>query len=90
MSDASTLLAVRGVKKAFGGVSALVDANLAVRRGEIHAVLGQNGAGKSTLMNVLAGSERPDAGAIELDGRPYAPASPLDARKAGVAMVHQE
>ncbi len=83
-------LEARGVKKAFGGVAALVDGTLSVRAGEIHAVLGQNGAGKSTLMNVLAGDVSPDAGELTLGGARYAPGSPLEARKAGVAMVHQE
>jgi ribose transport system ATP-binding protein len=83
-------LEARGVKKAFGGVAALVDGTLSVRAGEIHAVLGQNGAGKSTLMNILAGDVVPDAGELTLGGARYAPGSPLEARKAGVAMVHQE
>jgi ribose transport system ATP-binding protein len=83
-------LEVRGVRKAYGGVPALADATLDVARGEIHAVLGQNGAGKSTLMNVLAGDTRPDGGHVLLDGAPFTPGSPLEARRAGVLMVHQE
>jgi ribose transport system ATP-binding protein len=86
----SELLEARGVQKAFGGVAALLDGSLSVRAGEIHAVLGQNGAGKSTLMNVLAGDVARDGGTITLGGAAYAPRSPLEARKAGVAMVHQE
>jgi ribose transport system ATP-binding protein len=58
--------------------------------GEVHAILGENGAGKSTLMRVLAGVARRDAGTIELDGVAYDPAGPAAARRAGVAMVHQE
>ena len=58
--------------------------------GEVHALIGENGAGKSTLMNVLAGALRADAGTMTLDGAPYAPASPLDARRRGVALIHQE
>jgi ribose transport system ATP-binding protein len=61
-----------------------------VRPGEVHALIGENGAGKSTLMNVLAGAVRPDRGAMRLGGRPYAPANPHDARRSGVALIHQE
>ena len=59
-------------------------------RGEVHALIGENGAGKSTLMNVIAGSLKPDAGQMQIDGQPYAPASPLDARTHGIALIHQE
>ena len=68
MAD-TPLVAVRGLRKRYGGVVAVDDMNLAVRRGAIHAVVGENGAGKSTLMKVLAGVVRPDAGEIEIDGR---------------------
>ncbi|MCC6552410.1 MAG: sugar ABC transporter ATP-binding protein [Polyangiaceae bacterium] len=83
-------LVVDSVKKAFGRTAALRGASLEAGAGEILAVVGQNGAGKSTLMGILAGAIRADAGEIRLDGRPYTPRSPLDARRAGVAMVHQE
>ncbi len=65
-------------------------ANLRVRRGTIHAVLGENGAGKSTLMNVLSGVYRPDEGDLVIDGRARRFSSPADAIAAGVGMVHQE
>ena len=81
---------MRGVRKRFGGTVALAGVDLAVRAGEVLAVVGENGAGKSTLMKVLAGVVRPDAGEMWLDGRPYAPRSPRAARAAGVAMIHQE
>ena len=81
---------MRGVCKAFGATAALAGVDLRVAPGEVLAVVGENGAGKSTLMKVLAGVVRPDAGAMLLDGRPYAPRSPRDARAAGVAMIHQE
>jgi ribose transport system ATP-binding protein len=83
-------LALRGVSKRYGATRALDGVSLEATGGEVHAVLGENGAGKSTLMKILAGAVRPDAGTIELDGRPFAPSSPAAAREAGVAMVHQE
>src|SRR3954471_19912553 len=81
---------MRGVHKAFGATPALTNVDLAVRAGEVCALVGQNGAGKSTLMAILAGALRPDAGAMTLDGEPYAPENPLAARRAGVAMIYQE
>jgi len=64
--------------------------SFSVEPGRVHALVGENGAGKSTLMNVLVGATLPDSGELLLDGAPYRPTSPLDARRAGVAMVHQE
>ena len=82
--------AMIGVRKAFGATVALDGVDLAVRPGEVCALVGQNGAGKSTLMAILAGALQPDAGSMTLDGAPYAPADPLEARRAGVAMIYQE
>jgi ribose transport system ATP-binding protein len=81
---------MRGVRKAFGPTVALSGVDLTIRAGEVHALVGENGAGKSTLMKVISGAYRPDAGSIELDGAPYQPTDPLDARRKGVAMVYQE
>ena len=81
---------MRGVRKRFGATQALGGVDLVVASGEVHALLGQNGAGKSTLMKVLSGAIQPDAGEMRIDGAPYAPAEPLDARRAGVAMIYQE
>jgi ribose transport system ATP-binding protein len=81
---------MRGVSKSFGPTRALRDARLEVGRGEVRALLGENGAGKSTLMKILSGALRPDAGEMSLDGRAYAPASPLDGRRRGVSMIYQE
>jgi ribose transport system ATP-binding protein len=85
-----TALAVDGLGKRFGATVALSAVSLTAEAGEVHAVLGENGAGKSTLMRILAGAERADEGEIRLAGERYAPKNPLAARRAGVAMVHQE
>jgi ABC-type sugar transport system ATPase subunit len=77
LSDAQ--FEMRGVRKAFGATVALDAVNLAVRAGEVCALVGQNGAGKSTLMSVLSGATRPDAGTMTLKGEPYAPAARADA-----------
>jgi ribose transport system ATP-binding protein len=79
-----------GISKAFGPTQALRQVEFEVRAGEVHALVGENGAGKSTLMKVLAGAVRLDAGRMVLEGRPYAPRGPGDARAAGVAMIYQE
>ena len=86
----STHVEFRNISKAFGGVQALSDVSLALRRGECHALMGENGAGKSTLGKILAGILKPDSGQILLNGRPMSFHSPHAARHAGIAMVHQE
>ena len=78
-----------GISKYFGPVAANENASLAVRRGEIHALLGENGSGKSTLMNMLAGIYSPDAGTIKINGEAKTFASPHDSLAAGIGMVHQ-
>ncbi len=83
-------LRMAGIAKTFGSTRALAGVDLEVRPGEVHALVGENGAGKSTLMKVLSGAIQPEAGSMVLDGRPYAPRGPLDARAAGVAMIYQE
>jgi ribose transport system ATP-binding protein len=80
---------LRGVQLSFGPTRALAGVDLEAHAGDVHAVLGENGAGKSTLMRVLAGVAIPDSGAIELDGSPWRPRGPADARRRGLAMVHQ-
>lgn len=79
-----------GVRKSFGATQALDGVDFEVAPGEVHALIGENGAGKSTLMKVLSGVHTPDNGRIEIDGCPYRPLSPLDARRGGVAMIYQE
>ncbi len=83
-------LQLEGVRKSFGATVALDGVSLAVGAGEVHALVGENGAGKSTLMKVLAGVYAPDAGTMQIDGEFYRPVRPLDARQAGIVMVHQE
>ncbi|MFN8668901.1 MAG: ABC transporter ATP-binding protein [Gemmatimonadaceae bacterium] len=78
-----------GVSKRFGEVRANRDATLTVRRGEIHALVGENGAGKSTLMRILAGMYPPDGGRVEVDGKDVTGWSTREAIAAGVGMVHQ-
>ena len=87
MSD--VLLRLRGLTKAYPGVVANRDVSFDIRRGEVHALLGENGAGKSTLVKTIYGLVKPDAGQMELAGRPYAPDAPQEARAAGIAMVFQ-
>ena len=83
-------LRLSGLRRAFGATQALRDVSLEIAAGEVHAVVGENGAGKSTLMNILSGALRPDGGAIALDGAAYAPRDTLEARRRGIAMIHQE
>ena len=80
---------MREISKAFPGVRAVDRVSVDFHGGEIHALLGENGAGKSTLMHLLSGLYRPDAGEIQLDGRPHVFLSPRAALAAGIAMVHQ-
>jgi general nucleoside transport system ATP-binding protein len=83
------VLEMRGIRKVFPGVVANDDVSLDVRKGEVHALLGENGAGKSTLMNILYGLYHPDAGEIRLNGEPATFGSARDAIRAGIGMVHQ-
>ncbi len=78
-----------GVTKVFPGVIANAGVDLALRRGEVHALLGENGAGKSTLAAVLTGLYQPDAGELRMDGEPVALRSPRDGLERGIGMVHQ-
>ena len=83
------LLEINSVAKSYGPVVALKKANLSVRPGEIHALLGANGAGKSTLVKIIYGSLIPDAGEMKWAGEKYSPKSPFEARENGIAMVFQ-
>ncbi len=88
--QAALALQVVELSKSFPGVRALQDVSLTVRRGEIHALVGENGAGKSTLMRILAGIHQKDSGRILLEGRPIEPSSPAAALALGISTVHQE
>ncbi len=88
--DSAPRLEMAGIQKQFGGTVALAGVDLRVAPGEVHALVGENGAGKSTLMKVLSGAIRPDGGRMALDGEPYEPRDPADARRRGVAMIYQE
>lgn len=84
------VLELHEIRKSFGHTKALDGVSLNLRKGDVHALIGENGAGKSTLMNVISGLIKPDGGLIELKGKVYAPGSPFDARRNGIALIHQE
>lgn len=88
-SGSVPLVAMHGIAKRFGSVTAVAGADFDLHAGEIHALLGENGAGKTTLMNLLYGLERPDDGTIEINGEPVQFRSAHDAIEAGIGMVHQ-
>lgn len=83
-------LEMNSISKRFGATVALNGVHLTVDRGEVVALVGENGSGKSTLMRILAGAIDPDEGSMTLDGQPYSPTGPMDARQRGVAMIYQE
>ena len=84
------LLEATGISKTYGAVVALRSASLAVRPGEVHALLGANGAGKSTLVKILTGAVQPDGGSISVRGRTRTVHSPAEARRGGLVSVYQE
>jgi len=84
-----TAVQLAGITKRFPGVVANSDIDISVRRGEVHAIVGENGAGKSTLMKILYGMQKPDEGTITVDGAPVTFSTPADAIAAGIGMVHQ-
>ncbi|WP_236011365.1 sugar ABC transporter ATP-binding protein [Alicyclobacillus fructus] len=87
---AQVLLEARGIRKVFPGTVALDNVSFELRQGEIHALMGENGAGKSTFLKIVTGALHPDQGEIFLNGKPVRLQSPVDARRMGVAIVHQE
>ena len=89
MSTDDILLAVKAVNKRFGGLQALSDVGLEIRRGQIYGLIGPNGAGKTTFFNVITGLYTPDSGTFVLDGAPYEPTAVHLVAKAGIARTFQ-
>ena len=85
-----TILTMKGIDKSFPGVHALDHVDLEVRKGEVHALMGENGAGKSTLMKVLTGIYTKDSGTITYEGKEVEFHNPKEAQEAGIVIVHQE
>jgi ribose transport system ATP-binding protein len=88
--ETELLLRMEGISKAFPGVQALSEARFELRRGEVHALVGENGAGKSTLMKILGGIYHRDAGYIYLEGQEAEIPDPRTAQHLGISIVHQE
>lgn len=88
--DHKNVIEMRNISKSFGGVHALDNVTLHVRKGEIHALVGQNGAGKSTLMKILSGAYQKDEGEIYVDGKKFKSTSVIDSHKAGIGIIYQE
>jgi len=84
------ILTLSDIHKHFAGVRALAGADLELRNGEVHALVGENGAGKSTLIKVIMGVHQPDSGTITYRGKPVTIPSPLDAQHMGIAAIYQE
>ena len=84
------ILELRNATKKYAGVPAIEDVSIGLRRGEVHALLGENGAGKSTLTKIMAGVVHPSSGSLHIEGQLAEPRTPHDAQQMGVAMVFQE
>jgi ribose transport system ATP-binding protein len=89
-SPSSSLLRMEHISKNYGATRALDDVDFDLRKGEVHALIGENGAGKSTLVKILSGAVAADQGSIFLEGHSFKPSSPLASRKQGIAMIYQE
>ena len=88
--DEGYILEVKDLSKSFGGTKALQNVELHIKRGEVHALVGENGAGKSTLMKTIIGLHKMDSGSIIFEGQPYKVSGPAEAIKRGITMIHQE
>ena len=89
MGSEEIVLRVSGVSKRFGGLQALSDVGVTIRRGEVYGLIGPNGAGKTTFFNVITGLYTPDGGSFELAGKPYKPSAVHEVAKAGIARTFQ-
>ena len=89
MSSTDTVLKVQGVSKRFGGLQALADVGISIKRGQVYGLIGPNGAGKTTFFNVITGLYTPDSGSFELAGKPYKPQAVHQVAKAGIARTFQ-
>ncbi len=90
MADTQNVVVMTAISKSFPGVIALENVDFVLRKGEIHALMGENGAGKSTLIKVLTGVEQPDKGTIELNGKLIQVRSPQHSQELGISTVYQE
>jgi len=79
------VLRVAGISKRFGGLQALSDVGITIKRGQVYGLIGPNGAGKTTFFNVITGLYTPDSGTFELAGKPYSPTAVHEVAKAGIA-----
>jgi len=84
-----TMLKIEGVNKRFGGLQALSNVGINIKKGQIYGLIGPNGAGKTTFFNVITGLYQPDTGTFELDGKPYSPSAPHEVAEAGIARTFQ-
>ena len=89
MADLDCVVEMRNIRKVFPGIVANDDITLCLKKGEVHALLGENGAGKSTLMSILFGLYQPDAGSIHIRGQAVRIDNPNVANDLGIGMVHQ-
>lgn len=86
----NTILSLKGISKSFGGVHALDQVDLEVKKGQIHCLMGENGSGKSTLIKIISGVYKPDQGEILLNGRKYESLTPAESVKQGVSIIYQD
>ena len=89
MSQNNVMLSVKGVHKSFGGLKALSDVGIEVKKNTVYGLIGPNGAGKTTFFNVITGLYEPDQGEFILDGKPYEPTAVHEVAKAGIARTFQ-